>query len=148
MDPSEAPLHEVCEFLSTMDESLERLVDELAGHETIRLRTLDVLRRLPHEVQRDFLQDARFRIAMENFVPGQGWTLWMPSPGPIGAGSRCVVLRPRLAISSEAFAHYVIAHEFAHAFLWNGPWGEITDVEEAADALAASWGFVRPATWR
>jgi len=42
----------------------------------------------------------------------------------------------------------VIAHEFAHAFLRNGPWGEITDVEEAADALAATWGFIRPASNR
>ena len=44
-------------------------------------------------------------------------------------------------------AKYIIAHEFAHAFLRNGGWGEITDAEEAADALAASWGFHKPATF-
>lgn len=148
MNPREVTLVQICESVSTTDRSLEHLVRELEGFETIRQRTLYVLQRLPMNVQRDFLEDARFRIAMENFIPGQGWTLWMASPGPIGSGSRCVVLRPRLAISSEAFAYYVIAHEFAHAHLWNGPWGEITDVEQAADALAANWGFVRPAQWR
>lgn len=99
---------------------------------------------LPDSVQRDFLDDPRFRVTLENYVPGEGWSLWMPVPGPNGSVSRCVVLRPRLAHCSEAFAYYVIAHEFAHAFLRNGGWGEITDVEDAADALAASWGFVRP----
>jgi hypothetical protein len=56
-----------------------------------------------------------------------------------------VVLRPKLERASESFAKYIIAHEFAHAFLRNGGWGKITDVEEAADALAASWGFYKPA---
>jgi hypothetical protein len=120
---------------------LEAFVD----YEPLQRRVLAVLDALPIEVQRDFLDDPRFRVALEEFVPGQGWTLWMASPGPIGNSSRCVVLRPRLAHCSEAFAFYVIAHEFAHAFLRNGGWGEITDVEEAADALAASWGFRRPA---
>ena len=69
----------------------------------------------------------------------------MATPGPVGSSSRCVVLRPRLADCPEAFAYYVIAHEFAHAYLRNGGWGEITDIEEAADALAESWGFRRPA---
>jgi hypothetical protein len=54
------------------------------------------------------------------------------------------VLRLKLSHCDEAFAFYVIAHEFAHAFLRNGPWGDITDVEQAADALAATWGFCRP----
>ncbi|MSR56278.1 MAG: hypothetical protein EXS05_01215 [Planctomycetaceae bacterium] len=114
--------------------------------EPLRCRVLSVLNELPEVVQRDFLDDPRFRVTLENFVPGQGWTLWMACPGPVGSSSRCVVLRPRLAHCSEAFALYVIAHEFAHAYLRNGGWGEITDVEEAADALAATWGFVRPAS--
>lgn len=105
---------------------------------------LAVLNSLPEAVQRDFLDDPRFRITLEDFVPGQGWRMWMDSPGPLGNGSRCVVLRQRLETCSEAFAHYVIAHEFAHAYLRNGGWGEITDVEEAADSLAAEWGFLRP----
>jgi len=54
------------------------------------------------------------------------------------------VLRRRLASAEAAFAHYVIAHKLAHAHLWNGGWGEMTDPEEAADALVATWGFSRP----
>jgi len=65
---------------------------------------------------------------------------------PVGAGvsSRSVVLKPRLSECDEAFAHYVIAHEFAHAYLRNGPWGDISNTEDAANALAASWGFPLP----
>jgi len=71
----------------------------------------------------------------------------MPDLGPEGT-SRCVVLKPRLERCSEAFACYIIAHEFAHAHLHNGGWGEITDVELAADALAASWGWPKqPFEW-
>jgi hypothetical protein len=114
----------------------------------LQQRLLKVLNALPEDVQRDFLDDHRFRVELEDYEPGRGWRLFMPTPGGIGEGSRCVVLRPRLAECSEEFACYVIAHECAHAFLRNGPWGDITDVEEAADALAASWGFVRPATGR
>ena len=124
------------------------LLQPLADCEPLRLRVLAVLNSLPTDVQRDFLTDARFRIVQETFVPGKGWSLWMDSPGPIGSASRCVVLRRRLADCSESFAHYVIAHELAHAFLGNGGWGEITDGEAAADALAASWGFARPTDGR
>ncbi len=111
-------------------------------------RVLAVLNRLPEAVQRDFLDDSRFSVTLDNYTAGRGWTLWMPAPGGVGDSSRCVVLRPRLANCSEEFAHYVIAHEFAHAYLRHGGWGEITDVEEAADALAASWGFGRPTDQR
>jgi hypothetical protein len=110
----------------------------------LRQRVLKVLTELPEPVQRDFLDDPRFRVTLCNFVPGKGWTLLMDAPDSSDSTSRCVVLRPRLADASEAFACYVIAHEFAHAYLRNGPWGEILDVEQAADALAASWGFSRP----
>lgn len=113
-------------------------------HPALAIRVRTVLHRLPEAVQRDFLEDERFTVAIENYTTERGWTLWMQSPGAIGDNSRCVVLRPKLADCSTDFAHYVIAHEFAHAFLRNGPWGEITDIEEAADALAASWGFSRP----
>lgn len=115
--------------------------------EPLRGRVLAVLSALPDEVQRDFLDDPRFRITLENFVPGKGWTVWMATPGPIGSGSRCVVLRPRLAERPESFACWVIAHEFAHAYLRNGGWNDIEDPEEAADALAACWGFPRPSNW-
>jgi len=110
----------------------------------LRERVLAVLRALPTAVARDLLEDPRFRMTLDDFVPGEGRTVWMACPTPGGSGSRCVVLKPRLADCLEEFAHYVIAHELAHAYLRNGGWGEVTDPEAAADALAASWGFPRP----
>ena len=68
----------------------------------------------------------------------------MACPRPGSNGSRSVILKPRLAECEENFAHYVIAHELAHAYLRNGGWGNIEDPELAADALAAMWGFGRP----
>ena len=105
---------------------------------------LTVLHALPDAVRRDFVDDHRFRIALDEVVPGVGRTVRLASLGPVGEGCRCVVLKRRLAERSKGFACYVIAHEFAHAYLRNGAWGDITDIEVAADALAASWGFQRP----
>ncbi len=119
-------------------------LEPFSEHPVLQQRVLLVLEQLPSEVQRDFLEDHRFGVTIDNYEPGIGWSFIMPTPGLPGNGSRCVVLRPKLAAASEQFAMYVIAHEFAHAFLRNGGWGEITDIEEAADAMAASWGFHRP----
>ncbi len=114
-----------------------------ANHPKLRFRVLAVLSSLPEDVSRDFLEDSKFHISLDNFEIGRGSQVWMACPGPGGEFSRSVVLKPRLEDSSEAFAKYVIAHEFAHAYLRNGGWNEIDDPELAADALAASWGFVR-----
>lgn len=123
-------------------------LEAFANHEPLRTRVEHVLNALPAEVQQDFVEDSRFTMLLFDFVPGKGTKVFMAAPG-LGAngesvGSRSVVLKARLAECSFEFATYVIAHEFAHAFLRNGPWGEISDIEEAADALAASWGFPRP----
>jgi hypothetical protein len=120
------------------------LLREFDAPPVLHERVLLVLEALPPEVQRDFVDDARFRIALEVYDPQRGWSVLMHAPGPIGSDSRSVILRRKLADCSAAFAHYVIAHELAHAFLRNGGWGEITDSEAAADALAAHWGFPRP----
>jgi len=117
--------------------------DEL---EPLRDCVMAVLSALPQAVRRDLLEDSRFRMTLDDFVPGEGRTVWLACPGPGGNGSRCVVLKPRLADCPEAFARYVIAHELAHAYLHNGGWAEIDDPEAAADAVAAGWGFARPVT--
>ena len=124
--------------------SFEKFIAPFSEYPVLQGRILHVLESLPPDVQTDFLEDSRFRVEIDNFVPGVGWSFLMPAPGVDGKGSRCVILRTKLADLGEEFAQYVIAHEFAHAFLHNGSWGDITDIEEAADALAASWGFVRP----
>jgi hypothetical protein len=122
------------------------LLDAFSESEPLKERLVTVLRALPQEVQQDFLEDPRFRITKLNKDPDSSGTL-LALPAADGRGSRCVVLKQRLAECSEPFGLYVIAHELAHAYLHNGSWGEISDPEEAADALAASWGFQRPASW-
>ena len=92
------------------------------------------------------LQDLRFRMIPDDFVPDEVRTVWLACPGPGGNGSRCVVLKPRLADCAKTFAHYVIADQLAHAYLYNGGWGEIDDPKNAADAVAASWGFPKAVT--
>ncbi len=127
---------------SSVREYVQRTIDEPA----LAARVVAVLLAMPHEIVAGLLNDPCFRIAIDNHVPGRGGTVWMSCPGDITwKGSRSVVLKRRLVDCAQDFAHYVIAHELAHANLWNGAWGEITDPEEAADALAASWGFARPA---
>ena len=111
----------------------------------LRTRLHHVLSALPHEVQRDFTEDPRFCIRPLSRKRSCETLLALPAPD--GSGSRCVVLKKRLASCSQAFGFYVIAHELAHAYLRNGPWQQYTDPEEAADALAASWGFDKPASW-
>jgi hypothetical protein len=120
------------------------LLAPFENHAQLRRRIAHVLDRLPHEVQQDFLTDATFCITLEDYTPESGWRMFMACPTTKLEVTRCVVLRSRLEQATEDFANYVIAHEFAHAFLRNGGWGEITDIEQAADALAASWGFERP----
>ena len=107
-------------------------------------RVLHVLNTMPTEVQQDFLTDARFTVSLDNYIPGEGSTVFMATPIGLGISSRSVVLKPRLNECDEAFAYYVIAHEFAHAYLRNGPWEDFCDPEDAANAMAASWGFPLP----
>lgn len=131
---------------SAVSEDFARYLSGFAEHPKLRSRILTVLRALPHDVTEDFLVDPCFHVSLDNYQPGKGSTVWIAAPDDKASTSRSVVLKPRLNEGDEAFALYVIAHEFAHAFLRNGPWNDITDVEEAADALAAHWGFVCPPT--
>jgi hypothetical protein len=130
----------------------ENVVHEVIGNHLqpfvglgpLHQRLLVVLLALPREVQLDLLEDPNFRISLDDFVPGRGRTVWLAAPVSAGSGSRSVVLKPKLADCPEDFAHYIIAHELAHAFLRNGAWHEIADPEVAADKLASSWGFPKP----
>lgn len=124
---------------------LQERVTAWIGTGQITERVVHVLSGLPAHVNVDLLDDPCFHIELDSYVPGRGSQVRMMVPLTLNwQGSRSVVLKHRLADCAVDFAHYVIAHEFAHAHLWNGGWGEITDREEAADALAASWGFPRP----
>ena len=119
---------------ASIDSLLSR-VEQFVNQGPIKTRLVTVLGAMPQYVIRDLLEDTRFRIALDNFVPGQGRTVWLSCPEPGGRGSRCVVLKRRLGECPKAFAHYVIAHELAHDYLRNGPWGAIEDYEQAADLV-------------
>ena len=123
------------------------LLGGFSESDPLRSRLLIVLSALPTEVQRDFLEDSRFHIMPLDPKSDSVEATLLALPAADGRGSRCVVLKQRLARCSRAFGLYVIAHELAHAHLHNGAWGEFTDPEEAADALAASWGFAKPLSW-
>jgi hypothetical protein len=128
---------------SKHNQELRRYVERSVGPCAIALRIIAVMERLPDAILCGFLDDPSFRIALDDLVPGKGRTVWMACP-TLGNGSRCVILKPLLADCPEDFAHYVIAHELAHAHLRNGAWEDIEDAELAADALATHWGFNRP----
>ncbi len=125
---------------------IENLLAGVSQLKPLRDRVMLVLENLPAEVVRDFLEDPNFRIAVDDFHPARGRIVWLAGFSENGHGSRSVVLKPKLARCSTAFACYVIAHEFAHAYLRNGGWGHFSDREEAADALSTSWGFA-PQPW-
>jgi hypothetical protein len=123
--------------------ALQKYVAGAVSIRPLAARIESVMSRLPAAVIADFVEDPLFRLAVDDLVPGQGRTVWMACPTSAN-GSRCVILKPLLATCPEDFAHYIIAHELAHAFLRNGGWGDHLDPEIAADALATEWGFSRP----
>jgi hypothetical protein len=126
-----------------LDAALMSLVVQFDDGDPLRIRLVEVLRQLPMDVIQDFAGDVRFSITKMNHSRGDSLKLMMALPSPSGQGSRCVVLKERLATCEHQFGLYVIAHELAHAYLRNGPWKGYTDIEDAADALAAHWGFSR-----
>jgi hypothetical protein len=105
-----------------------------------------VITALPELILGDFLHDQSFLIC--DYEPGPGVIAHVPVglPGR-GRSSRSVVLKRTLRRRPTDFVRYVIAHELAHAHLRNGGRFPGEDPETAADALAAEWGFPRPAVW-
>ena len=86
------------------DAEFEPYICDFADCPPLGDRVLHVLKSLPHEVQRDFLDDPRFRVTVEQYVEGRGWTVFMNVPGAVGSGSRSVVLRPKLSKAPLAYA--------------------------------------------
>ncbi|TWT54478.1 hypothetical protein Pla22_21250 [Rubripirellula amarantea] len=123
---------------------VQQLLLALLDDQLLYGRVRDVLTQLPAEVIEDFSEDPRFSITKLQQNASGKQTLWMALPSHDGKGSRCVVLKARLASCDLKFSRYIIAHELAHAYLRNGVWREHTDIEDAADALAAHWGFEKP----
>jgi len=103
-----------------------------------------VITALPERVRGEFIGDQSFLIC--DYEPGAGVVAHVPVGNLLGRrASRSVVLKRTLRRRPVDFVRYIIAHELAHAHLKNGGRWPGDDPEHAADALAAEWGFPRPA---
>ena len=102
-----------------------------------------VLAALPESVRADLLGDPAFLLSDYEPVTGLAQPV-LVRLDVRGKPGRSVVLKRTLRRRPEPFVRYVIAHEFAHAYLRNAGRWPGDDPEHAADALAAEWGFPRP----
>lgn len=119
-------------------------VDRFVGDPILNQRIVAVLRSLPNSVLQDLLHDDRFRMAVYDVNDPANSYLHMAPPGVGDSGSRMIAWKSSLSRAPLDFANYVIAHEFAHAYLRNRGRTAEEDPEDAADALAKSWGYDKP----
>ncbi len=130
-----------------MRETIESWLNRFELEPGLVAHCTEVLGSLPEVVRLDLMMDPTFTLIHAKLEENGTVSVMMPSPGLGRTRSRVVVLRRSLATRTEGFVRYIIAHELAHAHLNNeGRWPE-EDPETAADALAAQWGFPRPAVW-
>lgn len=125
-------------------EPLAIFVDRFIQQPRLRERILAVLRNLPAIVVQDILDDTRFTMVVYDPAAKPQMQFHMALPGRGDAGSRMIAWKISLAHAPLDFANYVIAHEFAHAHLRNRGRTHDEDPEDAADALAAEWGYDKP----
>jgi hypothetical protein len=135
------PAKEGRNVVNAVHDFIATWIDDLVMRERVRY----VFSALPEGVQQEFMGDPGFAIGIYDTGRWGGSPLLIPCPQP-ARGSRLVALERSLTARSRAFAHYVIAHELAHALLRNRGRHPEEDPEVAADSLAAAWGFPRPAT--
>ena len=106
----------------------------------LHAEALAVLHAMPEGVRAGLMADPLFR--MSDYDPAMGLLVPVASPGR-GRPARSVALKRTLLSKPTGFVRYIIAHELAHAYLWNAGRHVGEDPEAAADALAAEWGFAR-----
>lgn len=107
--------------------------------------TVRVVASLPAEVVDDLVGDPTFALSV--YDPDRGGPVSVMLGRlqvAVGRGARSVSLRADLPGRLPAFARWVIAHEFAHAYLRN-VCRPVAQAEREADDLAEAWGFPRPA---
>jgi hypothetical protein len=127
-----------------MREHIDTYLRGFALDEAIHDHAAHVLSCLPENVLVDLMCEPG--VVFYDYDPGPGVVMQVPvkSPGRSGA-SRSIVLKRTLRHRPVKFVHWLIAHELAHAHLRNGGRWPGDDPELAADSLAKSWGFPRPA---
>src|SRR5688500_8627756 len=111
---------------------------------SLHAHAAEVVASLPPHVRSDLMDDPAFTMC--DYEPRSGNVFHVPVKLPERRrASRSVVLKRTLRNRPERFVRWVIAHELAHAHLRNGGRWDGDDPEHAADALAAGWGFPKPA---
>lgn len=127
-----------------MDDSIGQWLSRFGLDELLCAHVEVVIGALPPEIRGELVTDQSFLIC--DYEPGPGVVVHVRVGLPLGRrASRSVVLKRTLRRRPVDFVRYVIAHELAHAHLRNGGRWPGDDPEHAADALAAEWGFPRPA---
>lgn len=127
-----------------MPDLVTAFVDQFVIDPILHQRIVAVLRSLPNSVLQDLLHDDRFRMAVYDVNDPANSNLHMAPPGVGDNGSRMIAWKSSLSRAPLDFANYVIAHELAHAYLRNRGRTPEEDPEDAADALAKSWGYDKP----
>jgi hypothetical protein len=130
-------------FVSESGQSVESWLARFELHPQIQPHVEAVLHALPQPVLADLMEDPAFVLCDYEPDPGRGVQVPVGWPGANGS-SRSVVLKRTLRRRPAAFVRWLIAHELAHAHLRNEGREPGEDPEQAADALAAQWGFPRP----
>lgn len=108
----------------------------------IRDQIAVVVENLPNEVRADLMNDPAFVVC--DYEPTPRGALYVPMKLEGGRPGRSIVLKRTIKRRPMPFVRWVIAHELAHAFLRHGGRWPEEDPEQAADSLAAAWGFPKP----
>jgi hypothetical protein len=112
-------------------------------NEVLHIHAAHVLSALPDEVLLDVMGEPG--VVFYDYEPGPGVVMQVPLKSPTrNGGARSVVLKRTLCRRPPGFVRWLIAHEIAHAHLRNAGRWPGDDPEQAADALAAGWGFPKP----
>lgn len=126
-----------------MEQAIADRLSSFGLDEFLHEHVVQVVLALPEAVRTGLIADELFCIC--DYEPGPQAVVHVPMGMPNGRASRSVVLKRTLRRRPAEFVRYVIAHELAHAHLHNRGRFPGDDPEHAADALAADWGFPRPA---
>jgi hypothetical protein len=151
-------LPESSQSISTTDlfESLwYRCCDPIWFDDPDRPKTKQALVHLVERVPSDIVED--FDVLVFAPAPGKYGQLY-PNPNPPknpqdegvthfeAEPKRIIYLAPILESLDQAEVDFVVAHEFAHHRLGHHNYTDNTPaIEDEADALAESWGFIVPA---
>lgn len=127
-----------------MNGSIDAWLDPFRLDPFVRRHVAIVFEQIPANVRDDLMADPNFNMC--DYEPGPGVVIQVPMRlSEPKRASRSVVLKRTLRNRSVQFVTWLIAHELAHAFLRHEGRQPGEDPEHAADALAADWGFPKPA---